>query len=249
MNILITDSKAIRDAYLRNGEFKEAAPSVYHSDTDTLYFSEVINVSFIQSIFAATKQIEARMNESNEKTRTLILEDISPKLSVWCLVEGRATCTEHQNGDIILPNTFLKYSHEIDAVNFDKTNQDSFLHDPLFLTQYEQQTDVDFELFGLSIGGINVTKNDGLDDVSKESVEFAYSADSVDSILYFLVQEAITAGCSEQFFPLVLVLDGSMGEEKKWQLAEHIPAVITYFCDENGEDTTTDKDDEESENE
>jgi hypothetical protein len=63
------------------------------------------------------------------------------------------------------------------------------------------------------------------------------------------VQEAITAGCSEQFFPLVLVLDGSMGEEKKWQLAEHIPAVITYFCDENGEDTTTDKDDEESENE
>jgi hypothetical protein len=83
------------------------------------------------------------------------------------------------------------------------------------LTHYEQQTDVDFELFGLSIGGINVTKNDGLDDVSKESVEFAYSADSVDSILYFLVQEAITAGCSEQFFPLVLVLDGSMGEEKK----------------------------------
>lgn len=64
MNILVTDSVAIRDAYIRNEGFAEVTSGVYQSSKDTLYFNEKITVPFIRSVFSASKKMAERIEES-----------------------------------------------------------------------------------------------------------------------------------------------------------------------------------------
>ncbi len=70
---------------------------------------------------------------------------------IWIVSISGIVSTDHEPGDIVMPNVFLAYNHEIDEVEFNKTNRDDFLHDPLFLKHYEEQSDLNFDSFGLSI--------------------------------------------------------------------------------------------------
>lgn len=126
--------------------------------------------------------------------------------TIWIVDAARVISNEHELGDIIMPNVFLRYDHEIDGVEFNKENQDSFLHDPLFLHHYEEQSDLDFESFGLSIGGITVTKQDGMDSVEREQVEFAYSADCIDEICYPLIAAASKLDRAESVYPVLAII-------------------------------------------
>lgn len=126
--------------------------------------------------------------------------------TIWIVGVARVVSNEHELGDIVMPNVFLKYDHEIDGVEFNKENQDSFLHDPFFLHHYEEQSDLDFESFGLSIGGIAVTKQDGMDSVEREQVEFAYSADCIDEICYPLIAAADKLDRAESVYPVLAII-------------------------------------------
>ncbi len=66
---------------------------------------------------------------------------------IWIISPSRIVSTDHEVGDIVMPNVFLAYDNEIDEVEFDKSNRDNFLHDPLFLKHYEEQSDLNFETF------------------------------------------------------------------------------------------------------
>ena len=114
-----------------------------------------------------------------------------------------------------MPNVFLAYNHEIDTVEFSRTNRDNFLHDPLFLQHYEEQSDLNFDSFGLSIGGICVTKEDGMNDIDREQIEFAYSADSVDEACYFLIAEAQKLNRSEDVYPVLAIVGQNSSDEEK----------------------------------
>lgn len=103
--------------------------------------------------------VENTLIHTSDITEELIVAGITAYApeKIWLLGEARVVDTEHQTGDIVMPNVFLKYSEEIGGVEFNKVNRDAYLHDPLFLRHYEKQEDVDFEVFGLSIGGICVS--------------------------------------------------------------------------------------------
>lgn len=128
---------------------------------------------------------------------------------------SRIVSTDHELGDIVMPNVFLAYNHEIDTVEFSRTNRDNFLHDPLFLQHYEEQSDLNFDSFGLSIGGICVTKEDGMNDIDREQIEFAYSADSVDEACYFLIAEAQRLNRSEDVYPVLAIVGQNSSDEEK----------------------------------
>ncbi len=140
-----------------------------------------------------------------------------------------------------MPNVFLRYSHEIDSVEFDRTNRDEFLSDPLFLHHFEEQSDIDFETFGLSIGGICVTKSDGMDDTDREQLEFAYSADCVDEICYSLIESAIKIDRAEDVYPVLIIMGSESTELDQRSLAKNIAPVIDYLqtaLNHDGEDST-----------
>ena len=148
---------------------------------------------------------------------------------IWIIGSSRVVSNEHELGDIIMPNVFLPYDHEIDAVEFDRENQDAFLHDPLFLHHYEEQSDLDFESFGLSIGGICVTKWDGMDSVEREQVEFAYSADCIDEISYPLVLAAEKIDRKEDIYPVLLIVGRDSDTEEMIRLIKNIHPVLVYL--------------------
>jgi hypothetical protein len=58
---------------------------------------------------------------------------------------------ERSIGDVVLPNVFLELHPDLRTVEISEENQDSFLGNSLFLTQYHDQKDYDFGKFSLSI--------------------------------------------------------------------------------------------------
>lgn len=157
---------------------------------------------------------------------------------IWILAEGRLVDNEHQVGDIIMPNVFLRANHEIDGVEFTKANQDAYLHDPLFLRHFERQSDMDFEKFGLSVGGICVTSPEGMDIPTREQLEFAYQADCVDEVSYEIIDAARRLERSEIMYPVLLITEANMLPERLALIAQNIAPVINYIQS----DTTNDND-------
>lgn len=148
---------------------------------------------------------------------------------IWIISISGIVSTDHEPGDIVMPNVFLAYNHEIDEVEFNKTNRDDFLHDPLFLKHYEEQSDLNFDSFGLSIGGICVTKEDGIRDFDREQIDFAYCADSVDEACYFLIAEAKRLERSEDVYPVLAIVGQHSSEEEKAKIIKNIPPVVAYL--------------------
>lgn len=151
--------------------------------------------------------------------------------TIWILAESRLVSTDHQIGDVVLPNVFLHYNHEIDGVEFTRTNRDEFLEDPLFLHHFDEQADLDFEHFGVSIGGITVTKPDGMDAVDREQLEFAYSADCVEEVCYPIIREALSLDRAEDVFPVLVIMDRDSDPEQALRYARNALPVVDYLKD------------------
>lgn len=65
---------------------------------------------------------------------------------------------QHEVGDIILPNVFFRFNDEILDVEVTKENADILCQKPTFLEIFDEQKDYYVEDFGLSVGGILVSK-------------------------------------------------------------------------------------------
>lgn len=221
MHVLITNSESIKKAFLEQSKYEDLGNNIYRSEKSKLLFRN-----------------ELSKNETKDILQ-LVRSEIENESSIWFLVEGYSTSNEHQAGDIVLPNVFMEYDTCIDTVEFNKENQDIYMHDPIFLSHYKQQSDVDFELFWLSIGGIQVSKKTDVEWIHKEAVEFAYSADSVDSSLYGILDACKSEWILEITYPLVLILETTTEKEQIARYSQHVPAVVSYF-----EEDDTDMNDE-----
>lgn len=208
IHVLVTADTVIRDMLMNDYQFHAHATEldVYQSKGTILIYRKELTPSVI-----------------SEAIDTFFAEKI------WIVSPSRLVSTDHEIGDIIMPNVFLAYDHEIDTVDFNTTNRDNFLHDPLFLHHYEEQSDLDFETFGLSIGGICVTKNDGMDLIEREQIEFAYSADSVDESCYFLIEAAQKLGRAEDVYPVLAIINKDATSEEKAKIIKNIPPVLVYL--------------------
>lgn len=220
IHVLITSDAIIRDMLVNEYQFHAHAtePGAFQSKGTIMLYREKLEAAVI-----------------SDAIDTFFAEKI------WIISPARVVSTDHELGDIIMPNVFLAYDHEIDSVEFNRTNRDAFLHDPLFLHHYEEQSDLNFETFGLSIGGICVTKNDGMDNIDREQIEFAYSADCVDETCYFLVEAAKKLGREEDVYPILAIVGQESTVEDQARIIKNIPPVLIYLqsriAGADGEDT------------
>lgn len=73
----------------------------------------------------------------------------------------------HEIGDVIVPNVFFSYAHDLADREVTEENRDTLIENPRFLETLHEQKDYYVEDFGLSVGGILVdsapnTVNDAL---------------------------------------------------------------------------------------
>lgn len=89
---------------------------------------------------------------------------------------GRSIDTEHEIGDIILPNVFFECNTKVCTTEITKENRDDFVQNPIFLEIFDQQKDYYVEDFGLSIWGIAVSKTISWDE-HNDALMMAYAGD------------------------------------------------------------------------
>ncbi|MFZ4461745.1 MAG: hypothetical protein ACOYN2_04400 [Patescibacteria group bacterium] len=161
---------------------------------------------------------------------------------VWILSSANVVSTEHEVGDIVLPNVFLPYDAAIESTSFTKENRDAFMRDPLFLSHYDEQDDIDFETFGLSIGGITVTKADGMSAELQEQVDFAYSADCVDPVTYPMILAAKKLERSEEVYPVLAMVKYDGQPEENAKIFGHLFHVVEFLQSPISQDDTVEVD-------
>lgn len=82
---------------------------------------------------------------------------------------GTSATSERYAGDVVLPNAFIPYSADGESEE-----------EAVFLENYEEQEDYDFETFGLSIGGVCVSTGKELDEDALMKISSEFGADLVD---------------------------------------------------------------------
>ncbi len=221
IHVFVTHDALIRDAAIGHFDLteKKENPGVYQKQDRILIWTESAPETLIERAF----------------------NDFAAG-QVWILSPANAVSTEHEVGDIVLPNVFLPYDQAIESASFTKENRDAFMTDPLFLSHYDEQNDIDFETFGLSIGGITVTKADGMAEELQEQVDFAYSADCVDPVTYPMILAAKKLERSEEVYPvLAMVRHGAQSEENA-KIYGHLFHVLEFLQSPISQDDTLEVD-------
>lgn len=136
--------------------------------------------------------------------------------------------SEVREWDVILPNVFFEYNANIEDITLDKANRDSFLKDPIFLEQYNLQTDYNFENFWLSIGWISVTSQNKIEKTAEnfDKIRIAYEADLADNYSYTFVDEAKKLDLLNKTYVILWV--SASHEETP---IEHITHIVSFLLD------------------
>ncbi len=140
-------------------------------------------------------------------------------------------------------------------IEFDKTTRDSMLKEAIFLETYERQADMDFQVFGVSLGGISVTKSSPLVEHDREQIDFAYSADCTDQYLYPLLLESQKIDLLGDLAPVLVITGKDSDPSDRNKLLSHLFPVLEYFAGTapisgvGVEDTVPDIDDDYTEDE
>lgn len=153
---------------------------------------------------------------------------------------GTSATSERYAGDVVLPNAFIPYGGTDDE------------EEAVFLENYEEQEDYDFETFGLSIGGVCVSTGKELDEETLMKIASEYGADLVDENGL----AAVSAGISDEEFviyPIYGVVDGIVGNDdedvKEEAVAGNMAAVFRFledsFANENDDGNEADDEDDE----
>lgn len=190
--IIITDAK-LRDALV---SFVSGARQT-HSDEGVIFYQKN------SYIFAFSDTLPVR--EIFEKT---LSEYQSEKF--FFAEMGFSIDTEHEIGDVILPNAFFSFDKNIVETEIDENNRDNFLGDAKFLEIFSEQKDYFVEDFGLSVGGIVVENTPNNPDYN-EKLMMAYGADVYSEKNLTKIAEII----AENLVPSMLVLGVMDGKKPK----------------------------------
>jgi hypothetical protein len=123
--------------------------------------------------------------------------DASGAETILFATVGTALTSDHETGDVVLPNVILASQKRDD--------QDL---PPIFLDLYPEQEDLLYEdAFGLSIGGIAIEADmaDALDDEALSDLRSRSEADAVAPNIYALVATHRVGGYESVFVPVVAV--------------------------------------------
>lgn len=135
-----------------------------------------------------------------------VVEEFIPD-TVFFLSESYPVSDEKKTGDIILPNVFFAYNPAIKDTEITADNRDTFLTHALFLENYDMQNDYDFESFGLSVGGINVSGIwDTQDEDFRTRLRLVYETDIFDADMFAFVTEAQRLGIEKKIYPMGIIL-------------------------------------------
>lgn len=153
---------------------------------------------------------------------------------------GTSATSERYAGDVVLPNAFIPYS--VDGEGEEEA---------VFLENYEEQEDYDFETFGLSIGGVCVSTGKELDEETLMKISSEFGADLVDENGIKAVSGALT---DDEFviYPVYGVTGGIVGnddeEVKETAVASNMASVFRFledsFANENESGDDEDEDEE-----
>lgn len=153
---------------------------------------------------------------------------------IFVVANGRSIDTEHEIGDVILPNVFLNFSPKILSENVDKNNRDHLMGGAKFLEIFDEHKDYYVENFGISIGGIFVG-NTPFDEEISEKLMTVYSADVYSEKNYDEIIDII----SHSSIPVVFLVAVSHGKTPKniyknldTFLAENIMTTIRLISEE-----------------
>ena len=154
---------------------------------------------------------------------------------------GTSATSERYAGDVVLPNAFIPFSENGEEEE-----------EAVFLENYEEQEDYDFETFGLSIGGVCVSTGKELTEETLMKIASEYGADLVDE--YGL--KTVAAGFADEesvIYPIYGVADGIVGNDdedvKEEAVAGNMAAVFRFLEDsfENESEGGDEEDDDEEE--
>lgn len=176
------------------------------------------------------------VSESSEAVAEVKAEYLPERL--YYASFGTSATSERYAGDVVLPNAFIPYSESGESEE-----------EAVFLENYEEQEDYDFETFGLSIGGVCVSTGKELDEETLMKISSEYGADLVDENGLAAVSGAFS---DDEFviYPIYGVTDGIVGNDdedvKEGAVANNMAAVFRFledaFVNENA--TEDDEDDE-----
>ena len=150
---------------------------------------------------------------------------------------GTSATSERYAGDVVLPNAFIPYSADGEGEE-----------EAVFLENYEEQEDYDFETFGLSIGGVCVSTGKELDEETLMKISSEFGADLVDENGIKAVSGALT---DDEFviYPVYGVTGGIVGNDdedvKESAVANNMAAVFRFLEDSFANESDSDEDDEE----
>lgn len=234
--VLVSDPTLVD---LLNTEFSTKKLPIEHTGIAVFQQGQIIVVSFCVQEISARDAL--RFANENYHPDTFFFLDSATIVG-----------NEHRNGDIVLPNVFFRYDSKLDSAELDKENRDDFMNTVEFLDHYEQQGDYDFETFGLSVGGVNVSGDRELSDNLLHNLILAYEADSFDATLFDVVQEARNLEIQPSFYPIVLLrsIDTEISNDDFAHLIHILKFTIANLGDETDgvfdhEDETEELDDEE----
>ncbi|MFZ3233435.1 MAG: hypothetical protein WA194_08155 [Patescibacteria group bacterium] len=154
---------------------------------------------------------------------------------------GTSATSERYAGDVVLPNAFVPYC--VDGESEEEA---------VFLENYEEQEDYDFETFGLSIGGVCVSTGKELDEETLMKISSEYGADLVDEKGI----EAVSGGLTDDEFviyPVYGVTGGIVGNDdedvKESAVANNMAAVFRFLEDSFANEGEPGGDDEDEDDE
>lgn len=156
---------------------------------------------------------------------------------------GVSANSERYAGDVVLPNAFYPHSEPEDGDGEEGA---------VFLENYDEQEDYDFESFGLSVGGVCVSLDGEPDDETLVSISSEYGADVVDRLGTETVRRS---GASDEcpIFPVYGVVGGIVGNEeedvKEETVARNLAAVVRFLEDTLGDESGGDGSEEDGEDE
>lgn len=152
-------------------------------------------------------------NYETENIRNIVAlweREFSPD-AIFFLSESYPVSDEKFSGDIILPNVFFEYNPLIEAGEITKENRDTITEKVLFLEQYNIQNDYNFESFGFSVGGINVSgKWNAEDEDFRTRLRLAYEPDTFDRDMFAFVEESKKLGIEKKIYPIATILSADI---------------------------------------
>lgn len=160
------------------------------------------------------------------------LSEYQPE-KIFIAKTGRSVDTEHEIGDVVLPNVFFSFDEKILSTEITSENRDSLIGKAKFLEIFDEQKDYFVEDFGLSIGGIIVENTPP--DADAEKIMSVYEADA------YLTesQQSIVEIIEENLIPTLFVVgivSGKIGkfttENPYHQVATNIMTTIRLVNNE-----------------